>query len=436
MPPGRDNSKNRFDLTLRQVTCCGAAHRPVREGGEHPMAAAEPETPRVVEIDISGLSQPNDGAAYARRVGRVSIVYFVGGAAIMGWLAILVLLTGGASDVVQASAFFLLFVAPLLYLGWRGLLIRESWESGVSGFPASGDFSARENAQQIPFLNVTRRQLLDGLQAFLATRRGPGVVVDEAKLRRQQLLHVGGALVVCALAIASNNLWIILVLLVALPFALLNIRRRSLPDLDTVLARDKRNPVLLLRSFRDEYVRVPNYIETRFGSINPTRRLEQGLTILNALGPLIAVGNPGEPLPHIGAARAFLSKDAWQPAVLRWIDEAVLVVMIAGPTDMIRWELERIVEKDSFHKFAIALPPGEPSDRWRNVMKVLSTTPWAAALASLDPKNALLVKLRPNGTILVVKRTGLPFLQDYQLGLAILLYDQLIRGGGQASATA
>jgi hypothetical protein len=422
--------QSRFHLTQRQAI---AAMQDIdqRVSAGAPMAAAESvEPPGVIAVDISRLSQPNDVAAYGRRVGRVSAIYFAGLFAVLGWLVVIVLLTNGASDTVQALAFFGLFVAPFVYLGWRGLLIRESWESGVSDFPTSADFSERENAEEIPFLNIQRRQLLDRLQAFLATRRGPSLIVDEAKLRRQQLLHASGAIIVCAIAIVSDNLWIILVLLVALPFGLVNVRRRSLPDLDAVLARDKRSPVLLLRSFRDEYVRVPNYIPTRLGSINPTRRLEQGLTILNALGPLIAVGNPGEPLPHIGAARAFLSNDAWQPAVLRWIDEAVLVVMIAGATEMIRWELERIVEKDSFHKFAIVLPPGQPSERWHNVMKVLSKTIWGPALASVDPKDVLLVQLRPNGTILIVRRTGLPFLQDYQLGMAILLYDRLIEGRG------
>lgn len=386
----------------------------------------------VVWVDITAMSPRNDAVAMAKVMGRVVGLSIAASAAVLGWLVLVVMVTNSMSDAVQMFGLFGLIVAPFLYLVWKGMLVRDRWESGVSDFPSSADFSPAENARKIPYLDVTRKELLDSLQNLLATKRGAGPIVDEGKLRRELLIQYGGAILLCALGIALGYHWVIVPVAIALPFIWLNVRRRSLPDLDTVVARDRRPPVLLLRSFRDEYVRVPFLVAARFGPITPERRLEQGLTILNALGPLIAIGNPGEKLPHIGAARALFPEGEWQPAVLRFMDEAIFIAMIAGDTRWISWELERIVEKGGERKLAIVLPPSKYPGRWQNVLAALAKTRWAPALQSIDPADLLLAQLRADGSILVVGRTGKPFIQDYQLALAIALYQEFCKGEAQA----
>ena len=46
------------------------------------------------------------------------------------------------------------------------------------------------------------------------------------------------------------------------------------------------------------------------------RTPEQELAdILEHVGPVVAVGKPGEPLPELGAARLYVSHDEWQGKV-------------------------------------------------------------------------------------------------------------------------
>ncbi|MFJ4978401.1 hypothetical protein ACIP6X_24160 [Streptomyces coeruleorubidus] len=57
-----------------------------------------------------------------------------------------------------------------------------------------------------------------------------------------------------------------------------------------------------------------------------------------SLGRVIAVGQPGERLPHIGAERGYLPVDDWKDTVSRLIQGAHAVIMIAAPTPSTAWE--------------------------------------------------------------------------------------------------
>ncbi len=59
------------------------------------------------------------------------------------------------------------------------------------------------------------------------------------------------------------------------------------------------------------------------------------------IGDLIAIGEPGEELPKPGAARVYISHDGWQDRVEAEIRKARLVVVRAGKTPGVFWELGR-----------------------------------------------------------------------------------------------
>jgi hypothetical protein len=61
-----------------------------------------------------------------------------------------------------------------------------------------------------------------------------------------------------------------------------------------------------------------------------------------SLGPVIAIGKPGEALPSPGAARMYVGDDKWQEAILIELQRARAVVVQPGVTAGVRWELERI----------------------------------------------------------------------------------------------
>jgi hypothetical protein len=101
-------------------------------------------------------------------------------------------------------------------------------------------------------------------------------------------------------------------------------------------ASDPRRPVLYLRSFSvDDQVQVPvggrwrrllallNYA----ASVSPEQEMA---FMLARIGPVVAIGQPGERLPELGAARRYVGADDWRRVVGELMDAAALVVIRAG----------------------------------------------------------------------------------------------------------
>ncbi|MFE6050725.1 transferase [Kitasatospora sp. NPDC056446] len=125
------------------------------------------------------------------------------------------------------------------------------------------------------------------------------------------------------------------------------------------LLLDGRRPVLYLRSFGDD----ESAAEVDDGAdINLHTREEQLAAALGAIGPVIAVGRPGERLPHLGAARFYLPLDDWQPTVLRLMELSQAVVLRLGQGDGLWWEVERARSTQPAGKLILLVPGGGPSD--------------------------------------------------------------------------
>ncbi|KUO65374.1 MAG: hypothetical protein APF80_06315 [Alphaproteobacteria bacterium BRH_c36] len=130
---------------------------------------------------------------------------------------------------------------------------------------------------------------------------------------------------------------------------------------DEVLASDPRPPLVYLRSFDDD--------EDAVG-------LEYSLSdVLGDVGPFVAIGRPGDKLPPIGVSRSYQHHEDWQPYVINLLNRAALVIMLAGRTKGLAWELkqcatrlrpERLVvlvpsQRESYEKFqAVAREAGIP----------------------------------------------------------------------------
>jgi TM2 domain-containing membrane protein YozV len=61
---------------------------------------------------------------------------------------------------------------------------------------------------------------------------------------------------------------------------------------------------------------------------------------MERIGPVVAIGKPGERLPELGAARLYVGNDEWQEVVRRFMREAALIVIRAGETAGVWWEIE------------------------------------------------------------------------------------------------
>jgi hypothetical protein len=79
-----------------------------------------------------------------------------------------------------------------------------------------------------------------------------------------------------------------------------------------------------------------------------TKGSEEDLLIkfFDRVGPVIAIGNPSDAIPIIGAARYYASKqENWKKVVETLIDKASLVILHAGRSEGFLWELETVVRK-------------------------------------------------------------------------------------------
>jgi hypothetical protein len=109
-----------------------------------------------------------------------------------------------------------------------------------------------------------------------------------------------------------------------------------------VLSEDKRPPVVYLRSFKDDEKAATPIMEESQSPVPIFFTEEEYLVdALNDFGPCVAIGQPGEKLPALGAARMYLDDDKWQDKVRELLASSSLVVLRAGDTPNFFWEVEQ-----------------------------------------------------------------------------------------------
>jgi hypothetical protein len=165
---------------------------------------------------------------------------------------------------------------------------------------------------------------------------------------------------------------------------------------ESLLISDKRPPILYLRSFDDEVHdnRFSRFLRCAFSGKQMSmgtpawgpREQAELAKLMNKIGPYIAIGRPGESMPELGAARMYISDQEWKSKVRHLMDQAKIVVIRAGKTEGLRWEVSELVnlippkrvliilpqfegDYDPFRNWAdqvmpVKLPDKAPKDRW------------------------------------------------------------------------
>jgi len=224
-------------------------------------------------------------------------------------------------------------------------------------------------------------------------------------------------------------------------------------DWDEVLGRDKRCPVLYLRAFSmDNNRSVYSISSVMFGVIYRTSE-EYLVRSLDRIGPVVAIGRPGEPVPPPGAHRVYVGDSDWKLAVEHLIETAQLLVFnLRQLSDNLWWELvcatrakkestdiilylPRVwrddtygadvygeLREEAFERFGLRFPPYDDRIRllWINNDGVVlplppRTEPWWRRIgrAILDPNKEyyeLTTALFP-----VMRKIGIELGEDYRL---------------------
>ncbi|HMQ64835.1 MAG TPA: hypothetical protein PJ992_00975 [Arachnia sp.] len=125
--------------------------------------------------------------------------------------------------------------------------------------------------------------------------------------------------------------------------------------------------ILLLRSFDDDRLTLRSTM-LGGGIVSPSLptarvRFEELLVwILKLFGPVVAIGRPGEGLPELGAVRTYWSDDQWQDAVRQTAMRCRGIVLIAGSSEGLKWEMDRLRAWGLLSKTLVVLPPDTNND--------------------------------------------------------------------------
>lgn len=142
---------------------------------------------------------------------------------------------------------------------------------------------------------------------------------------------------------------------------------------------DRRPPILLLRSFMDDRARIrpKGFIAT----LHRRRlRLEE---VIGALVPksnrFIAIGQPGEKIPQLGAAKVYFTEDSWRPEVLELMHQAKVIFIVVGSTPSVMWEIVQVSEYGHLRKSILMFPPTSENEyrtRFDMLRYVLDGADW------------------------------------------------------------
>jgi hypothetical protein len=149
------------------------------------------------------------------------------------------------------------------------------------------------------------------------------------------------------------------------------LHRVAQPSVERVLEKDSRLPILFLRSFKlDDLVVSPFSIGWRgFEYLFSGRRwtFEEYLARgFNDIGPVIAIGRPGESAAPIGAAREYVDDASWQRRVLERADAARLVIIEFDGTPSMKWEIQNVPKRVGLRRIVMVLPFGEEGEAKRS----------------------------------------------------------------------
>lgn len=175
------------------------------------------------------------------------------------------------------------------------------------------------------------------------------------------------------------------IVLVSIPLAnwLLHRGQRNIRfSIEEITTADPRSPILFLRAFRDDQVKLPAPRYTPLGRLfaiaKPRDTLDHILLSEGTLyGPMIALGNPNDRMPPYGAARGFFANEHWQDAVTGLARGSLAVVISVDDTEAIWWEIEHLVGHDHLDKTLFLVHPRfrASADNRRITTRILGRLP-------------------------------------------------------------
>jgi hypothetical protein len=144
-----------------------------------------------------------------------------------------------------------------------------------------------------------------------------------------------------------------------------------------VLMKDARAPILYLRAFSEDY---PDRLE----GINPRTSEERMVSFYNQYGPVIAIGQPTEDIPLLGALRLYFDDKDWQAGVAYLMSVAQLVIIHAGIAPGLLWELGIARQKLDPQRLVISFHGWSDYKVWDRLKQYRSFRKYAIEILNCD----------------------------------------------------
>lgn len=108
---------------------------------------------------------------------------------------------------------------------------------------------------------------------------------------------------------------------------------------------------------------TPSNFRTLYLEMTGRSSFEQVLAYyVKGAGPLIAFGEPGQP-PILGATNFYMRDANWKEQVIKIAGQSAIVVVSAGTTEGVLWEVETMVGQVSPDRFVLNIPGSSKGQR-------------------------------------------------------------------------
>ena len=84
--------------------------------------------------------------------------------------------------------------------------------------------------------------------------------------------------------------------------------------------------------------------------------------VTRKVGPLVAIGQPGSP-PILGAKNIYVGDDRWQEDVIDLARRSKLVILTAGTSRGVLWEVQKMIEEVPPERLILNIPGDSPGKR-------------------------------------------------------------------------
>jgi len=129
-------------------------------------------------------------------------------------------------------------------------------------------------------------------------------------------------------------------------------RRMRAREAERTLETDPRPPIVYLRPFNFDRSSRRSVARSEMFARTHEQRLARAL---RRVGPFVAIGDPAEKLPDLGADRLYRDEDHWQETVVDLTRRAGTIVVHVGDSPGLAWEVQHVVNLGQPERIILSL---------------------------------------------------------------------------------